>query len=54
MSETERDADQAPRLERYLTERTRAQAQAVQASIASRFRAADPAHCEAEYEVANR
>ena len=54
MSETERDADEALRLERYLTERTRAQALAIQASIASRFRAAAPAVCEAEYEVADR
>ncbi len=54
MSETERGADEALRLERYLTERTRAQAQAIQASMASRSRAPDPAHCEAEYEVSNR
>ena len=54
MSETERDADQALRLERYLTERTRAQAQTIQASIAARFRAAQPARSEAEYEVADQ
>ena len=54
MTDTERDADEALRLERYLAERTRAQAQAIQASIASRFRAAQPACSEAEYEVADR
>lgn len=53
MSETERDTDHA-RLERYFTERTRAQAQTVQASIASRFRVVDPARCMVEYEVSNR
>lgn len=54
MSETERDADEAARLERYLAERTRAQARTIRASIAARFRAADPARCEAGYRVADR
>ena len=53
MSETERDAEHA-RLERYLAERTRAQARTIQASIAARFRAAEPVRCEAGYEVSSR
>lgn len=54
MSETERVADEDARLERYLAERTRAQARTIQASIAARFRAADPARCEGGYRVADR